>query len=91
MSNSSNQQEESYQHLLHKQKLLLDARDRDLTQLRQKIFEYERALTEKDYYLARLEMDLEHAITQCKKFAAERMTAPSTNNWLNRHPGLESK
>ena len=49
----------------------------------QKINEYERVLAEKNSYLAKLEMDLEHAISQCKQIAAQRM-------WINRQePGLE--
>lgn len=39
----------------------------------QKISEYEKLIAEKNLYLSRLEMDLEHAIRQCKKIAADKM------------------
>ncbi len=41
----------------------------ELYTLRRKLFEYEQALREKDSYLAKLELDLEHAIAQCKRMA----------------------
>lgn len=69
-------------------------RDQQLSMLEQKIYEYERALADKNIYLAKLEMDLEHAILQCKKFAAERRDAynASQNQWIHRpEPGLEHK
>jgi hypothetical protein len=49
----------------------------------QKINEYERLLAEKNSYLAKLELDLEHAVNQCKQIAAQGL-------WINRRkPGLE--
>lgn len=69
-------------------------RDQHLSMLQQKINEYERTLAEKNLYLAKLELDLEHAIHQCKKIAAQRVQALSANpnQWINRHePGLEHK
>lgn len=76
------------QKVIEKQRLLLEARNQDLINLRQKLAEYENTLSEKDYYLAKLEMDLEHAICQCKKIAAAKLDAQ--NNWINQQePGLE--
>lgn len=59
------------QQIIEKQRLLIEARNQDLINLRKKLAEYEHAITEKDFYLAKLEMDLEHAIGQCKKIAAK--------------------
>lgn len=71
MSSSLNQ-DQYIQQILEKQRLLLEARNQDLLNLKQKLAEYENTLTEKDYYVARLEMDLEHAIGQCQKIAAAK-------------------
>lgn len=74
------------QQIIEKQRLLLESRNQDLINLRQKLAEYENAITEKDFYLAKLEMDLEHAIGQCQKIAAKC----STQTWINQQePGLE--
>ena len=74
------------QQIIEKQRLLLEARNQDLINLRQKLTEYENAITEKDFYLAKLEMDLEHAIGQCQKIAAKY----SSQNWMSQQePGLE--
>lgn len=72
----------------------ISPKDQHLSSLQQKLSEYERALADKNLYLAKLEMDLEHAIIQCKKFAAERLNACSSNpnQWIHRHePGLDHK
>lgn len=61
------------QEIIEKQRLLLEVRNNDLITLKQKLAEYESAIIEKDYYLAKLEMDLEHAIGQCKKIAAAKL------------------
>lgn len=86
---SSSLNEDNYiKQIIEKQTLLLEARNQDLIKLRQKIAEYEHTISEKDYYLAKLEMDLEHAIGQCKKIAAAKLEAQ--NNWINQQePGLE--
>ncbi len=83
---------------MHKQSthqdLNLVAGDQHLSMLQKKICDYEQILAEKNIYLAKLELDLEHAIYQCKKIAALRMQALSSNpnQWINRHePGLEHK
>lgn len=77
------------QQIIEKQRKLLEARNKDLVYLRQKLAEYESAISEKDYYLAKLEMDLEHAIGQCKKIAAAKQDI-SNNSWMNQQePGLE--
>lgn len=73
MSTSLNK--DNYRQVIENQRILLDARNQDLINLRKKIAEYEHAIAEKDYYLARLEMDLEHAIGQCKKIAASKSEA----------------
>lgn len=62
--------------------------------LQQKINEYERVIAEKNIYLAKLELDLEHAISQCKKIAADKIHtySSSSSKWISRHePGVESK
>lgn len=88
VSPSSNQ--DNIQTIIEKQRLLLEARNQDLITLRQKIAEYQMTINEKDYYLAKLEMDLEHAIGQCKKIAASKFG--SADKWMNRpEPGLEPK
>lgn len=75
------------QQMIEKQRLLLEERNQDLINLRQKLAEYEHAITEKDFYLAKLEMDLEHAIGQCQKIAAKN----GQTNWINQQePGLEN-
>ncbi len=86
---SSSLNENNYiQQIMEKQRLLLETRNQDLINLRQKLAEYEHTLSEKDYYLAKLEMDLEHAIGQCKKIAAAKMDAH--NNWIiQQEPGFE--
>ncbi len=85
--NSSLNNDNYIQQIIEKQRLLLEARNQDLTNLRQKLAEYENAITEKDFYLAKLEMDLEHAIGQCQKIAAK---CNSQGNWINQQePGLE--
>lgn len=78
------------QQIIEKQRILLEARNKDLIILRQKLAEYEHAITEKDFYLAKLEMDLEHAIGQCKKIAAAK--GHDHNNWIHQQePKLDSK
>lgn len=68
------------QQIIEKQRLLLEVRNKDLIDLKQKLAEYENAIIEKDYYLAKLEMDLEHAIGQCKKIAAAKLHAQNKND-----------
>lgn len=76
------------QNIIEKQRALLEARNQDLINLQQKLVEYQTTIKEKDYYLAKLEMDLEHAIGQCKKIAASKIG----HKWINRsEPGLEPK
>lgn len=86
---SSSLNNENYvQQIIEKQRLMLEARNQDLINLRQKLAEYEHVITQKDYYLAKLEMDLEHAIGQCKKIAAKR----EQSTWISQQePGLEGK
>ncbi len=86
---SSSLNEDNYiKDIIEKQRLLLEARNQDLIKLRQKIAEYENTISEKDYYLSKLELDLEHAIGQCKKIAASKLEAH--NNWIQQQePGLE--
>lgn len=89
MSKALNQ-DQYIKEIIEKQRLLLEARNKDLKELKEKIAEYENTICEKDFYLAKLEMDLEHAITQCKKIAASKLNPQ--NMWINRQePGLESK
>lgn len=86
MSSSLNNDRQIHQ-ILEKQRLLLEARSQDLINLRKKLAEYEHTISEKDFYLAKLEMDLEHAIGQCKKIAARK---EAQNNWINQQePGFE--
>lgn len=55
--------------------------------LKQKIMEYEKLLAEKNLYLAKLEMDLEHLTMLCKKIANA-----NSGQWIKRQePGLETK
>ncbi len=81
---SSLHQDQYIQQILEKQRLLLEARNQDLLNLKQKLAEYEHVITEKDYYVARLEMDLEHAICQCQKIAATK-GAEYHSKWNNHH------
>jgi DNA-binding protein H-NS len=82
-------QDEYIKQLIDKQRQLLEARNRDLKELQEKLAEYQNTIHEKDCYLAKLEMDLEHAIGQCKKIAAAKFN--SSEPWISRpEPGLES-
>lgn len=64
--------------------------NQDIINLKKKLIECQTIINEKDYYLAKLEMDLEHAIGQCKKIAAAKNN--SITQWINRsEPGLETK
>ena len=76
------------------QDLNLVTSDQHVSMLQKQIRDFEHTLAEKNIYLAKLELDLEHAINQCKKIAAQRMQALSSNpnQWINRQePGLEHK
>jgi len=78
------------QSIIEKQRILLEARNQDLINLKRKLAECQTTINEKDYYLAKLEMDLEHAIGQCKQIAAAKRNHVS--QWINRsEPGLEAK
>jgi hypothetical protein len=87
---SSNAEDHYIQKIIAKQRQLLEQRNQDLDTLKQKLAEYETAILEKDYYLSRLEMDLEHAVGQCQKIAADKNI--TSNKWINRgEPGVEVK
>lgn len=89
MSNSMNH-DIYVQSIIEKQRILLEARNKDLINLKKKLAECQTTINEKDYYLAKLEMDLEHAIGQCKQIAASKRN--QVKQWINRsEPGLESK
>jgi SMC interacting uncharacterized protein involved in chromosome segregation len=78
------------QSIIEKQRILLEARNKDLINLKKKLAECQTTINEKDYYLSKLEMDLEHAIGQCKQIAAAKHK--DINQWINRsEPGLEIK
>lgn len=78
------------QSIIEKQRILLEARNQDLINLNKKLIECQSTISEKDYYLAKLEMDLEHAIGQCKQIAATKRNHIS--QWIHRpEPGLEVK
>jgi len=77
---SSLNNDNSVQQIVEKQRLIIEAHNQDLVNLRQKLSEYENAITEKDFYLAKLEMDLEHAIGQCQKIAAAKGLAQVNDN-----------
>ena len=90
MVSQTSNQDTCIQTIIEKQRLLLEARNQDLINLKQKLVEYQTTINEKDYYLAKLEMDLEHAIGQCKKIAASKVG--NNDKWINRQePGLEPK
>ncbi|HSX19977.1 MAG TPA: hypothetical protein VLG38_02490 [Gammaproteobacteria bacterium] len=87
---SSINKDNSVQHIIEKQRLLIEEHNKDLINLHKKLAEYEHTITEKDFYLAKLEMDLEHAIGQCKKIAAAKYHEQP--NWIvQQEPGLDNK
>lgn len=73
MVSSTPSQDKCVQTIIEKQRLLIEARNQDLIALKNKLAEYQTTINEKDYYVAKLEMDLEHAIGQFKKITAARM------------------
>lgn len=71
----------------------LAAKNLQLTNLQKKLEATEKALTHKNYYLAKLELDLEHAINQCQSISKEKkLLKTNQNQWINRsQPGLDSR
>ncbi len=77
------------QRIIAQQRQMLEERNQDLAALKQKLAQYETAILEKDFYVSRLEMDLEHAIDQCQRIAADK---GQNFSWINRaEPGVELK